>query len=139
MVNSSSPVNQTDTYQLCPSSGTGNTSAQNDQGELDWSESIQGVLLGSYFYGYIVTQVLGGLLEQRFGGKIVYGTSMLVTGALNALSPVASRTSPWAMFAVRFSMRLVSNVELAGSKDLVIANEHAEMPTKVVEMPSTKL
>eukprot|EP00058_Branchiostoma_floridae_P023698 XP_002609188.1 hypothetical protein BRAFLDRAFT_90639 [Branchiostoma floridae] len=108
MVNSSSPVNQTNTYLLCPSSGSGNTSAQNNQGELDWSESIKGVLLGAYFYGYIVTQVLGGLLEQKFGGKIVYGTSMLVTAALNALGPVASRTSPWAMFAVRFSMGLVS-------------------------------
>ncbi|XP_035682537.1 sialin-like [Branchiostoma floridae] len=110
MVNSSSPVNQTNTYLLCPSSGSGNTSAQNNQGELDWSESIKGVLLGAYFYGYIVTQVLGGLLEQKFGGKIVYGTSMLVTAALNALGPVASRTSPWAMFAVRFSMGLVSGV-----------------------------
>ncbi|XP_035682536.1 sialin-like [Branchiostoma floridae] len=110
MVNSSSrvtPVNQTDTYQLCPSSGSGNTSAQNDQGELDWSESLKGVILGAFFYGYIFTQVVGGVLEQKFGGKIVYGTSMLVGSVLNALSPVASRTSPWAIFAVRFCMGLV--------------------------------
>ncbi|CAH1267199.1 SLC17A5 [Branchiostoma lanceolatum] len=84
----------------------------NDQGELDWSESLKGVLLGAYFYGYIITQVVGGVLEQKFGGKVVYGTAMLVATVLNALSPVASRTSPWAMFAVRFSIGLVSGVLL---------------------------
>ncbi|XP_066288221.1 sialin-like [Branchiostoma lanceolatum] len=111
MVNSSTratPANQSDTYQLCPSTGSGNTSVQNDQGELDWSESLKGVLLGAYFYGYIITQVVGGVLEQKFGGKVVYGTAMLVATVLNALSPVASRSSPWAMFAVRFSIGLVS-------------------------------
>ncbi|KAI8502839.1 hypothetical protein Bbelb_195410 [Branchiostoma belcheri] len=110
MVNSSSTataVNQTGTYQLCPSSESAN---QNSQGELDWSESVKGVLLGAYFYGYIITQVIGGVLERKFGGKIVYGTGMFVAAALNVLSPVASRASPWAMFAVRFSMGLVSGV-----------------------------
>ncbi|XP_078681079.1 sialin-like isoform X2 [Branchiostoma floridae x Branchiostoma belcheri] len=110
MVNSSSmatAVNQTVTYQLCPSSESAN---QNSQGELDWSESVKGVLLGAYFYGYIITQVMGGVLERKFGGKIVYGTGMFVAAALNVLSPVASRASPWAMFAVRFSMGLVSGV-----------------------------
>ncbi|XP_035682530.1 sialin-like isoform X1 [Branchiostoma floridae] len=113
MVNSSSrvtPVNQTNTYQLCPSSGPGNASTQNDQGELDWSESIKGVILGAFFYGYIFTQVVGGLLEQKFGCKIVYGTSTLLGTVLSVLSPVASRTSPWAIFAVRFCMGLVSGV-----------------------------
>eukprot|EP00058_Branchiostoma_floridae_P023697 XP_002609187.1 hypothetical protein BRAFLDRAFT_90638 [Branchiostoma floridae] len=114
MVNSSSrvtPANQSDTYQLCPSSGSGNTSAQNDQGELDWSESLKGVILGAFFYGYIFTQVVGGVLERKFGGKIVYGTSTLVGAVLNVLSPVASRTSPWAIFAVRFFMGLVAGVK----------------------------
>ncbi|XP_066287321.1 sialin-like [Branchiostoma lanceolatum] len=113
MVNSSSrvtPANQTDSYQLCPSSGRGNTSSQNDQGELDWSESLKGVILGANFYGYIFTQVVGGMLEQRLGGRIVYGTSMLLGAVLNVLCPVAARTSPWAIFAVRFSMGLVSGV-----------------------------
>ncbi|KAI8483871.1 hypothetical protein Bbelb_383980 [Branchiostoma belcheri] len=113
MVNSSSsasPVNQTGTYQLCPSSGAGNTSAQSEEGELEWSASLRGTLLGAYYYGYIITQVVGGVLEQKLGGKLVYGTGMLAIAALDALGPVASRASPWAMFAVRFIMGLVSGV-----------------------------
>ncbi|KAI8483869.1 hypothetical protein Bbelb_383960 [Branchiostoma belcheri] len=106
MVNRSSAAtaaNQTGTYQFCPSSGPTNSSDQNSQGELDWSESVKGVLLGANFYGYILTQ-------RKLGGKIVYGTAMFLGAVLNVLSPVASRASPWAMFAVRFSMGLVSGV-----------------------------
>ncbi|XP_066287322.1 sialin-like [Branchiostoma lanceolatum] len=113
MVNSSSSatsVNQSAPYQLCPSSGSGNTSTQIEEGELEWSKSLRGTLLGAYYYGYIITQVVGGVLEQKLGGKVVYGTGMLAIVALNALGPVASKASPWAMFAVRFSMGLVSGV-----------------------------
>ncbi|XP_066287695.1 sialin-like [Branchiostoma lanceolatum] len=113
MVNSSSSatsVNQSTPYQFCPSSGSGNTSTQIEEGELEWSKSLRGTLLGAYYYGYIITQVVGGVLEQKLGGKVVYGTGMLAIAVLDALGPVASRASPWAMFAVRFSMGLVSGV-----------------------------
>ncbi|XP_078697451.1 sialin-like isoform X2 [Branchiostoma floridae x Branchiostoma belcheri] len=116
MVKSSSPaspVNQSGTYQLCMSRGAGNTSVQsiqNEEGELEWSKSLRGVLLGAYYYGYIITQVVGGVLEQKLGGKLVYGTGLLATAGLNSLGPVASRASPWAMFAVRFMMGLFSGV-----------------------------
>ncbi|XP_066288222.1 sialin-like [Branchiostoma lanceolatum] len=113
MVNSSSSatsVNQSDPYQFCPSSSSGNTSTQSVEGELEWSESLRGTLLGAYYYGYIITQVVGGVLEQKLGGKVVYGTGMLAIAVLDALGPVASRASPWAMFAVRFIMGLVSGV-----------------------------
>ncbi|XP_078603318.1 putative transporter slc-17.2 [Branchiostoma floridae x Branchiostoma japonicum] len=112
MVNSSSsatPVNQsTAAYQLCPSSGSGNTSTQNEEGELEWSKSLRGTLLGAYYYGYVITQVVGGVLEQKLGGKVVFGTGMLSLAVLSDLGPVASRASPWAMFAVRVAMGLVS-------------------------------
>ncbi|CAH1267197.1 SLC17A5 [Branchiostoma lanceolatum] len=81
-----------------------------EEGELEWSKSLRGTLLGAYYYGYIITQVVGGVLEQKLGGKVVYGTGMLAIAVLDALGPVASRVSPWAMFAVRFSMGLVSGV-----------------------------
>ncbi|XP_066287316.1 sialin-like [Branchiostoma lanceolatum] len=115
---SATAVNQTAIYQNCPRSGPMNVSAQRaggdrDQGELfEWSQSIKGTLLGAYFYGYIITQVAGGVLEQRFGGKVVFGTSLLLAAVLNALGPVAARSSAWAMFAVRFCLGLVTGVSL---------------------------
>eukprot|EP00058_Branchiostoma_floridae_P023695 XP_002609185.1 hypothetical protein BRAFLDRAFT_90636 [Branchiostoma floridae] len=121
MTNSSSSapaVNQTTIYHNCPSSRPVNVSAQiagsdREQGELfEWSQSIKGTLLGAYFYGYIITQVVGGVLEQKFGGKIVFGTSLVLAAVLTALGPAAARSSAWAMFAVRFCVGLVTGVSL---------------------------
>ncbi|XP_078683741.1 sialin-like [Branchiostoma floridae x Branchiostoma belcheri] len=111
-------VNQTAIYHDCPSSGPINVSVQRaggdrEQGErFEWSESIKGTLLGAYFYGYIITQVVGGVLEQKLGGKIVFGTSLVLAAVLNALGPVAARSGAWSMFAVRFCLGLVTGVSL---------------------------
>ena len=37
-------------------------------GPFNWDSSIQGYILGSFFYGYIVTQIPGGWIAQRYGG-----------------------------------------------------------------------
>ncbi|CAG2118590.1 unnamed protein product, partial [Medioppia subpectinata] len=52
-----------------------------------WSASIQGVILGSYFYGYTVTQMLGSYAD-RFGAKWMTGLGVLLPAVFNALIPV---------------------------------------------------
>lgn len=39
---------------------------QQHQGEFNWSSSQKALVLGSFFYGYICTQILGGFLAGRF-------------------------------------------------------------------------
>jgi ACS family sodium-dependent inorganic phosphate cotransporter-like MFS transporter 5 len=56
-----------------------------------WDESVQGIILGSFFYGYIVTQVPGGRLAELYGGKLVFGLGVLITGILTAISPLAAK------------------------------------------------
>ena len=34
-------------------------------GEFNWSETQEGIILGSFFYGYIVSQLPGGYLAGR--------------------------------------------------------------------------
>ena len=38
--------------------------------ELEWSPDVQGTVLSSFFIGYLLTQVIGGRLADRFGGKL---------------------------------------------------------------------
>ena len=47
----------------------GNSSSTTEVGEFNWNEETQGYVLGSFFYGYILTQVPGGWLASKFGGK----------------------------------------------------------------------
>ena len=39
--------------------------------DLHWSESYKGTILSVFFIGYAATQLLGGGLADRFGGKRV--------------------------------------------------------------------
>jgi MFS family permease len=41
--------------------------------EFGWSSTTQGLVLSSFFVGYLTTQVLGGALADKFGGKWVLG------------------------------------------------------------------
>ncbi|CAF0979024.1 unnamed protein product [Didymodactylos carnosus] len=44
-----------------------------------WSEAQQQLLLGSYWGGYIFTQIPGGWLATNFGAKRVYAISLLIS------------------------------------------------------------
>ncbi|ODM91702.1 Sialin, partial [Orchesella cincta] len=59
--------------------------------EFDWDSKMQGWILSSFFYGYIVTQIPGGWLANRFGGKKVFGYGMLTTSILAIVTPVLTR------------------------------------------------
>lgn len=38
---------------------------------FDWNSKQQGLVLSSFFYGYICTQFVGGYLASRIGGNVV--------------------------------------------------------------------
>ena len=60
-------------------------------GEFRWTKDVQGLILGSFFWGYITTQVLGGYLAAKYGGKRVYGYFMFMASIATLLMPVAAR------------------------------------------------
>ena len=41
------------------------------QEQFGWTESQVGLILGSFYFGYMFTMALGGLLADKYGGKIV--------------------------------------------------------------------
>lgn len=66
-----------------------------------WTPETQGIILGSFFYGYICTQLIGGILAQRFGGKLIFGLGVFCTAALTLLTPLAARWSVGMLIALR--------------------------------------
>ena len=60
-------------------------------GDIEWDKTTQGWVLSSFFYGYIITQIPGGHLSGRFGGKRVMLVGMLVYALVTLLTPVAAR------------------------------------------------
>jgi len=66
-----------------------------------WDQRLQGLILSSFFYGYISTQFLGGLLAHKFGAKWVFGLGNLLTALLTLLSPTLAYCSPYAFIALQ--------------------------------------
>ena len=59
--------------------------------EAGWSETQKGIILGSFYIGYMVTQIYGGVLSDRIGAKIVLGVGLLVWSLFTFITP-------WAFF-----------------------------------------
>ncbi|XP_077984586.1 sialin-like [Glandiceps talaboti] len=78
-----------------------------EHGDFFWSSSEQGLLLGAFYYGYALTQIIGGWLERKFGGMLVYGLCLLLGAVLTLLSPAAAWTGFWAIFTCRFLLGFV--------------------------------
>lgn len=73
----------------------------NLQGEFNWNSNTQGLVLGAFFYGYIITQIPGGWLAEVFGGKKLFGFGVLCTAILTLLTPLAARWNLYVFIALR--------------------------------------
>ena len=70
-------------------------------GEFSWDLKAQGLVFGSFFWGYIAMHLPGGLLAERFGGRNVFGVGNLLMGFFSILTPIAARSSYSALIVVR--------------------------------------
>ncbi|XP_042207174.1 sialin-like isoform X2 [Homarus americanus] len=92
-----------------------------NDGPFAWDENVQGLILASYFYGYIITQVPGGWVAEKFSAKHVFGIGALVNAICALLSPVAANTSYAALIVIRIIMGIAGGVTLPGMHVLVAA------------------
>jgi MFS family permease len=62
--------------------------------EFGWSNAQKGVAQGAFFYGYASTQLPGGWLATRVGGKRVLTASTLLSCATTLARPASCRVFP---------------------------------------------
>ena len=60
---------------------------------------MQGIILGGFYWGYVITMVPGGMLSEKFGGKYLFGGGIFASSLLALLSPLAAETH-WILFLV---------------------------------------
>ena len=72
--------------------------------EFKWDQTTKGIVLSSFFYGYLATQVLGGWLADRYGGKVVLGFGVLWWSIFTLLTPPAAAVSLAVLFIARVGM-----------------------------------
>ena len=74
--------------------------------EFRWTETTKGVVLSSFFVGYILLQVVSGTLANRYGGKIVLGIAVLWWSLFTMLTPPAAAVSLAALIGARIALGL---------------------------------
>ena len=67
---------------------------------------LAGIVLSSFFYGYLITQLPGGYLALKFGGKNLFGLGILSTAVFTLLTPVFARASVGLLVALRILIGL---------------------------------
>ncbi|XP_053390383.1 uncharacterized transporter slc-17.2-like isoform X2 [Mercenaria mercenaria] len=83
-------------------------------GEFTWTKRTQSFVLSGYYYGYMMSQIPGGWLSERFGGKHVIGTCIGITSTLTLLIPAMARTSAYMVVVARVLMGLSTGASTPG-------------------------
>lgn len=75
--------------------------------EFKWSNHDQNFLLSGYFFGYLLPNLCGGLVADKYGGKIVIFVVLFLSSIITALSPLTASDNFWFLFVARLALGLL--------------------------------
>jgi len=91
------PVHETQsniTHAICPdkrgsipSNSNSSTTTPTTGKTYHWDQSIQGQILGSFYYGYIIFQLPAGIVAEKYGGKWVVFLCLFGSAFISFVTP----------------------------------------------------
>ncbi|CAH1118606.1 unnamed protein product [Phaedon cochleariae] len=103
-------TNSTNDYCYVVEESSNNTAPLDYGGTLKWSSKVQSYILSSFYWAYIISQVVGGLATQRLGTKRVFGYAQLATALCSLCIPWASETHVGLVIGLRFVQGFASGL-----------------------------
>ena len=81
-------------------------------GPFVWDESMQSFILGSFFYGYVITQIPAGYLagQKLVSSKWMLGIGIVMTSIFTVLMPWAAKTHYYYLLVVRVLEGKINNM-----------------------------
>ncbi len=77
-----------------------------------WDVATQGMILSSFYVGYMLMQIGGGRLADRYGGKVVLGAGVLLWSFFTLITPPAAALGLTVLIIARVCMGLGEAVTL---------------------------
>lgn len=74
--------------------------------QYEWDESHKGTVLSVFFIGYAGTQLLGGTLADRYGGKKVLTVGLVTWSLFTFVTPEAAMLGSATLISCRIAMGL---------------------------------
>nr|GLL33375.1 sodium-dependent phosphate transport protein 1, chloroplastic [Ipomoea trifida] len=87
--------------------------------EYHWSPMTVGLIQSSFFWGYLLTQIAGGIWADTVGGKLVLGFGVVWWSIATALTPIAAKLGLPFLFVVRAFMGIGEGVAMPAMNNLL--------------------
>ena len=78
--------------------------------EYGWDATTRGLILSCFYFGYMVTQFLGGWLADRYGGKLVLAVGVIWWSVFTILTPPAAALGLTVLVVTRILMGMGEGV-----------------------------
>ncbi|GFR49337.1 hypothetical protein Agub_g11299 [Astrephomene gubernaculifera] len=87
--------------------------------QYGWGAATMGLVQSSFFWGYLLTQVAGGVLADKLGGKSVLGLGVLWWSLATAATPAAAACGLPTLLAARALMGVGEGVAMPAMNALL--------------------
>lgn len=80
---------------------TNSTTSSTGHPRFDWDTQIKNDILGSFFWGYVLTELPGGRMAEIVGARKIFGGGMLAASILTILTPAACYLHHYVVIVLR--------------------------------------
>ncbi|KAK6163829.1 hypothetical protein DH2020_000693 [Rehmannia glutinosa] len=87
--------------------------------EFHWSPTTVGLIQSSFFWGYLLTQIAGGIWADTVGGKFVLGFGVVWWSIATLLTPIAAKLGLPFLLVVRAFMGIGEGVAMPAMNNIL--------------------
>lgn len=87
--------------------------------EFNWNSATVGLIQSSFFWGYLLTQIVGGIWADKIGGKQVLGFGVIWWSVATILTPIAARLGLPFLLVTRAFMGIGEGVAMPAMNNLL--------------------
>ena len=80
------------------------------QEQFGWSELQVGIVLGTFYVGYMISMTLGGYLADKYGGKKILGYALIIWSLFTIITPFFAYSGLWWLIFIRILLGLGEGV-----------------------------
>lgn len=87
--------------------------------EFNWNSATVGLIQSSFFWGYLLTQIVGGIWADKIGGKRVLGFGVIWWSVATVLTPIAARIGLPFLLVMRAFMGIGEGVAMPAMNNIL--------------------
>ncbi|MFS7932369.1 putative major facilitator superfamily, MFS transporter superfamily [Helianthus anomalus] len=87
--------------------------------EFNWNSATVGLIQSSFFWGYLLTQIVGGIWADKIGGKKVLGFGVVWWSVATVLTPIAAKIGLPFLLLMRACMGIGEGVAMPAMNNIL--------------------